>query len=171
MNLSNIETQAEKLLNGLVPPIDIKSIAIQQGIIVSEAPSEDALSGLLFRNKKKKTIIGVNSFHSDNRKRFTIAHELGHYFLHQDDTFMDDDEDVVEYRHSSNQGDKKEVEANQFAAALLMPKNFLKKHFDSLREFHTDIDEIVLLLSEKYEVSKDAMRYRLMNLHLLDGIQ
>ena len=67
---------------------------------------------------------------------------------------------------SSEGTDRYEVEANRFAAELLMPETFLLKDF-SERDESKDVDEIVEWLAARYRVSKQAMTIRLTNLRLL----
>lgn len=173
MKHQNAENKAAKLLKELdisIVPIDLKMIAEHYGIRISEAPNDDHLSGLLLKSNGK-TIIGVNSLHHKNRKRFTIAHELGHYCLHQSDTFVDkiDDLELLKFRHDSLPQTEEEREANTFAAALLMPADILTEHFNRLKDVVNDLEELLNLLSKKYEVSIEAMRYRLLNLNLVQS--
>jgi Zn-dependent peptidase ImmA (M78 family) len=121
----------------------------------------------------KKVIIGVNADNQWERQRFTVAHELGHFVLHDDNLrvdhhFVDASREprlrVAAFRDrvSSQATDAREIEANRFAAALLMPIDFLEK---SLRAARSPLDnEAVATLATKYEVSIQAMTYRLMNL-------
>ena len=69
-----------------------------------------------------QVLIGVNSLHHSNRRRFTVAHECGHLLLHAGETFIDKSF-RVNWRDgvSSLAVDRHEIEANQFAAELLMP--------------------------------------------------
>ncbi len=172
MNHEEIENKAATLLKDLeitTVPVDVKMIAERYGIRISEAPNDDNLSGLLFKSNGK-AIIGVNSLHHKNRKRFTIAHELGHYCLHQNnDTFVDKahDLDLLKFRHNSLPQTEEERQANTFAAALLMPANILTEHFTRLKEVVNDSEELLTLLSKKYEVSTQAMSLRLLELKLI----
>ncbi|PPB47324.1 ImmA/IrrE family metallo-endopeptidase [Arthrobacter agilis] len=61
---------------------------------------------------------------SNRRDRFTIAHELGHYFLHYLQPGMTTPKSF--WRGESNRG---ETQANVFAASLLMPEDFFKAAF------------------------------------------
>lgn len=91
------------------------------------------------------------------RDNFTIAHELGHYFLHLKDRVAGTCETV-----SCNRGesDRLEWEANWFAAELLMPKaEFGKK----AQEFKFNHDE----LADYFGVSSAAARVRLKSLNLI----
>jgi len=173
MRIQDIERRAEKVLtesNTDTVPVDLHKIAEKHGIMISEAPSKrDDISGLLIKSKQK-TFVGVNAFHHSNRKRFTIAHELGHYFLHKnEDTFVDNNEnlELVKFRDNTAPKTQEEREANCFAAALLMPSKSVTKHFCALTEVMGDITEVIEKLSDKYEVSHDAMMYRLINLKLI----
>jgi len=172
MIIETAENKADEILKNLgieTVPVDLGKVAKHYGIFVTETPGKDALSGLLLKSEHK-AIIGINSSHGITRKRFTIAHELGHYFLHEQDTFVDENENLeaIRFRHNDFPQTQEEKEANCFAAALLMPANLIKKHFKSLNEI-LNIDEIIQILSEKYEVSSEAMRYRLINLQLIDN--
>ncbi len=163
MILEKIETTAEDILAKLkvsTIPVPVEEIAGKLNIKIGREPSND-FSGLLIR-KDGKSLIGINSTESHVRQRFTIAHELGHFFLHpQKDTFVD-------YR--DNQKDvmrtPRERQANMFAAALLMPRSLIFKDVKILsKEGIHDME--IQKLAEKYEVSEEAMKYRLMNLNLL----
>ena len=90
------------------PIKDIFSLLERNGIVVVEFDAEtDEFDGVSFETDKGYPVIIVNKSLSNDRKRFTLAHELGHLVLHS--TFL-----VPEYRD-------KEKEANQFASEFLMP--------------------------------------------------
>lgn len=128
---------------------------------------DDDVSGMLVHDGAN-AVIGVNSRHHVNRQRFTIAHELGHYFLHPDERVHVDGRRVrIEFRdkRSSMAVDRKEIEANTFAAALLMPADWV--HADV--EKYDGLDESAIEeLARRYQVSVHAMTLRLNNLGLLD---
>lgn len=138
-------------------PVPVEEIVAKLGMKIKMAPSQD-FSGLLLR-KAEGALIGVNSEESPLGQRFTIAHELGHFFLHKSkDAFVD-------HRHRGFAKDEKEKEANVFAAAFLMPR---KKITADIKELISNgISEVEIeSLSKKYEVSQEAMTYRLINLGL-----
>src|SRR5207245_482886 len=97
-----------------------------------------------------------------NRQRFTIAHEIGHLLLHRGATFHVDEKSPIGFRNdrSSMATDEKEIEANQFAAELLMPRNFLDRDLGGLVE-EIEAEEAVDRLARKYQVSVQAMTVRL----------
>lgn len=121
------------------------------------------VSGLLVRDGNSATI-GVNDQHPPTRQRFTIAHEFGHFLLHAG-IFAHYDRDYrVNYRsaESSQATNIEEIEANFFAASILMPKNFLDTDEALLA---LDNDAEVNRLALRYNVSRHAMSLRLANLY------
>lgn len=94
-------------------PIDVFLIANNKGIDIIPGDLGD-ISGLLFRDGSRITI-GVNQNHSETRKRFTIAHEIGHLILHGDQPLHVDKVFAVKLRShvSSEAVDLEEIEANK----------------------------------------------------------
>lgn len=151
------------------PPVPIDRIAENLGIEVNFAPSNDELSGALIRNDEG-IVIGVNSQHHPNRQRFTIAHELGHYLFHKGIHLHVDEDFLVNFRdrRSSEAIDVEEIEANRFAAAILMPTAFVAHDAAKPR---LKIDRAYIqTLAEKYVVSARAMELRLLNIGLISPI-
>ncbi|AHF01980.1 50S ribosomal protein L22 [Thiomicrospira aerophila AL3] len=135
-------------------PIDIKKLASSLGVQIKSIEMENEVSGYL-RKEDGHWIIGVNALHHPNRKRFTIAHELGHYCLHS--KVMDCFEDTVLFRKGET--NLYETQANKFAAELLMPKDLF---LDYIRNKSSEIESI----AEHFEVSSMAVRLRAKNLGL-----
>jgi len=117
-------------------------------------------------------IIGVNSLHHQNRQRFTVAHEIGHLRLHRDHIAAEVHVDkqfsdaVLKRDGNSTRGTELlEIHANQFAAALLVPKRILLKMLSQLAEDIDIEDERSLeALAKKFKVSKSMLQYRIRNL-------
>ncbi len=157
-----IEEKAEKILSHFSAdsiPVNVCEIAKKANVLIKYAPSKE-FSGLLYR-KDNNAFMAISSSESDVRQRFAIAHELGHFFLHpQKGTF-------VEFRDNEKNIARgmKEVQANKFAAALLMPRKFLEKDVKNFK--NTDLTTATIkFLADKYHVSEEAMTFRLMNLNL-----
>ncbi len=148
-------------------PIDVHQVASDLGLVVVEQDLEDQVSGLLVVKGKTGTI-GVNANHHINRQRFTIAHECGHYLLHRDDTRVFIDAVPVFFRADAPVGasSSQEIDANNFAAALLMPKLKLQ---ELLREQPVDaFDDVALRrLANLFGVSTQALTIRLTRLNLI----
>jgi Zn-dependent peptidase ImmA (M78 family) len=98
------------------------------------------------------------------RRRFTIAHEFGHYLLHEGISEHVNYGYRVNFRdqESSLARDVEEIEANFFAASLLMPRSML----DACGAVHAvDSDVLVRNLAKRFQVSQHAMSLRLANVY------
>jgi Zn-dependent peptidase ImmA (M78 family) len=143
-------------------PIDPVVIARDLGINVWHNAMENQLSGMLAKLSAEPTAdidMVVNQSHAPVRQRFTVAHELGHYFSvlrrypQLETTFMFKRDDA-----SSCGVYQDEIYANQFAAELLMPE-------DAVRMFWQSMD--ANSLAATFNVSPQAMNLRLKNLSLV----
>lgn len=111
-------------------PIDPVEIARAMGNTVFEAELGVDTYGMVRGNASGADIF-VDRDDPPNRKRFTVAHELGHVTAHSgriDDT---SDLDYVEVRNDGRSGTAAEVHANEFAGELLMPQSQLKQMIES----------------------------------------
>lgn len=155
------------------PPVPVEDIARSVGALIRYVPfeGEGEVSGMLFRNAEQ-TIIGVNSLHHPNRQRFTIAHELGHLLLHKEQEELHVDTGVysVQLRDnvSSQAVSRAEMEANRFAAELLMPKSMLLAELRA-GEVDFESEDGLLNLARRYRVSAQAMSLRLNNLGVISA--
>lgn len=151
------------------PPVDVQMIAEKKGAIVVDEPLADqSFSGFLYRCSDARPVIGTNSNHPINRKRFTIAHELAHMLIHPK-TGVHLDQVVIQMRDSTSSTgqNEEEMEANRFAAELLMPEQFLATDIAAMGAVHADDSHAVEILADKYEVSVQAMTIRLSALGLI----
>lgn len=147
-------------------PVDVRTLARLQGAVVVEEPLSDGdFSGFLYTTRTSPPVIGVNSTHHENRKRFTVAHELGHLMLHPKDG-IHMDEAVIQRRdeEASTGTNDEEIEANRFAAELLMPRQFLEADIPEMGKFFLDDDQQIQALATRYQVSVQAMTIRLSTL-------
>lgn len=146
------------------PAVPVEKIAKAEGLIITKRRLDNDTAGFLLRSAGAK-FIGVNQAHPPTRQRFTIAHELGHALLHDGEELHIDKDFRINFRDvaSSLASNVEEIESNTFAAWLLMPSKFLMKQITSE---HLDIDDgqEVEKLAKKYQVSAQAMTYRLANL-------
>lgn len=147
-----------------VIPVPIINIVDRYGVTVLEHNLNDNDSGLLVI-KNQRPIIVVNRQHHPHRQHFTLAHELGHLLLH-----FDRSEDMFHRDQRSSQGTNRfEVQANNFAAQLLMPEYALLEHFSgqTFDVFDPRYSRKVMNLAKTFEVSQQAMSLRLQQLGLL----
>lgn len=179
LTIKRINTIAWKLLQTVginKAPVDLDAVAKHLNIEIKKEHLGDDISGLLV-NRDGKVICGVNEKHPPNRRRFTIAHEFGHFVLghERQGLFIDKHkhESYVIFRNekSSEGTNQQEIEANAFAAALLMPGPFvkaeIKKCINDDNTFVLD-DSNIKKLAKKFGVSEIAMTYRIGNLDLFD---
>lgn len=172
------EREAQRLLrsHGVeIAPTPVEELAEAEGAQIRFRTFDGDISGLLLQKPGTQPIIGVHAAHPRVRQRFTVAHELGHLILEHDGRPM-----IVEHLHrsrvswrdgtSSLATDREEIAANQFAAALLMPRTLVEEMFDDLIFRHHTTDAAIDLLARRFEVSAQAMRFRLVNLALIDPV-
>lgn len=164
---SEIEEWAKRTLqdHGLYSiPVDPVVLANRLGIKVHNAKfSDPSLSAMLARRGTSVTIL-LDEPESPYRKRFSIAHELAHHLLHlkTDGEIVDKDIDLFRDREYPDQpltlARRWEIEANQFAAALLMPAELVLQEWPKHRS--------VTVMARLFNVSGAAMGIRIANLGL-----
>lgn len=140
------------------PPVDVETFALSVGILEFRNLEVDGFVGALMTDlEKTKGIILSAAGMAMPRRRFTIAHELGHFLIaaHRGDkrcTAKDMMENGRETLHK-----KEEAQANRFAAGLLMPKPWFAAQMDELGS--PDVSHLRPLAST-YEVSLEATANR-----------
>lgn len=173
-----IRRRAEELLaKGEVtnPPVPVEELARHLGIVVQRQQGDDELSGFILRDPRRNfAVIGVNETHHSNRQRFTIAHELGHFLLHAGESLhVDKNGSGYEVKHrDARSGEGKsvdEMEANLFAAELLMPATFLESDIADEGAFSLSDDVKIRRLANRYAVSAQALTLRLSYLGYVSG--
>lgn len=160
--------EAQRLLSRFSvssPPVPVDKIAKWLGATLQYAPLDQELSGMAYI-KDGQPIIGVNSLHHPHRQRFTIAHEIAHLVLHRDyisaNVHVDKAFKLLRDPVAATGTDALEIEANAFAAELLMPMDWLKEAM--ALEGELDDEASILAVSRKFKVSKSAIQNRLMNM-------
>jgi len=164
---------------GEAPPVPVERIASALlGLFVDEAddiralpgaPADQGrLSGMLDAEEMIVWVDRAEARRSPGRRRFTIAHEVGHFVLHVPVVhrlFPDRPGDIQEIDERSSGGRlsahrKREREANIFASELLMPETLLNEQAHA-----TGFN--LPALAQRFEVSVPALRLRLRLLKLL----
>jgi hypothetical protein len=149
-------TQVTKVIRRFTgtAPVNIVGLARDLGITVRQAELGEN-SGEIFRDLVKGGFSGfsilVNSAHPKVRKRFTVAHELGHFLRHRNrisNRLIDDK------MYRSRLGNTKEAEANKLAADLLMPGRLIQ-------QLRAEGVKSVEDLAKRFEVSLEAMKHRI----------
>jgi Zn-dependent peptidase ImmA (M78 family) len=128
------------------PGTPLEEIAKGESLEILYRKWPNSVGGLLLR---KNRIIGVNSNHHPHRQRFSIAHELGHYFLnHRLDDYeknitLDDPAAGDDFSRIQN------IEADEFANELLVPLPIIKESYKTIKD--------VKALAAMFNVSLEVM--------------
>ena len=134
--------------------VDLKAFLAKIG---GQLEFGETVESLVVRDKNNFTIFLPN-LTSWRRDRFTIAHELGHYFLHY--RYFDlDEREIPEKRFKRYGRSGAETEANHFAGMFLMPRNRFVRRFG-------ETDGNVADLANMFEVSTAAAQVRCQALRL-----
>lgn len=132
-----------------IVPVDLDKILQKFGLKAYNTNfSKPEISGAFSREEKQIYLDATDPY---TRKVFTLAHELGHYFLHDDKAY-----DILYREKRSHARPELEREADEFAAELLMPEATIRLYWP--------IAESIQQLAEIFSVSYSAMEYRLRNL-------
>jgi Zn-dependent peptidase ImmA (M78 family) len=146
--------------------VDIRKIIADKDIIVKEIDLPDNISGVL-DTRGEQPIILVHKEHEEKRKRFSLAHELGHFVLNSSPRGVHLDRQTYFRSNLSASGtDKEEKKANRFAAELLIPSDILWEILsEDIRDL-IDADETEGLaalndLATRFEVSVAALTIKI----------
>lgn len=144
--------------------VDPTVIAEENGIKILERRNltinGEPVSGAIIKKDNNITIY-INEGDKKERKRFTLAHEIAHYYLH-----LDKDKQIVDLKRSTFR-DVTEDEADEFAGCLLMDENHVRERYSMARSIGLNNEGIVSVLSKIFLVSNAAMYTRLKNLGML----
>lgn len=178
---TSVEQSAIKLLldtKALLVPVDPTAVARALNISVHLETLEDNVSGVLYVKDDSKHIL-VNKQHHPYRQRFTVAHELGHFVLHDAPgrLFIDTKHRIYQRvgtaysqtyaQPGSTTTPEEERDANYFAAALLMPEPLVRQAAPE-RDFFDESD--VATLSGRFQVSEQAMAIRLQEISFMKSV-
>ena len=174
MSVQLARAAAERLVERLglhTAPIDVENLAAAVGLrIIATGDLGADISGLLV-SRDSAASIAVRKTDPPVRRRFTIAHEIGHFvlrhYMRRNELVHADEHAQVMYRspRASEGLDPLEVQANQFAASLLMPSRLVREEAAKLQQplFEDDVK----VLANLFKVSEQAMTIRLTTLGLL----
>ncbi|MEK7572092.1 MAG: ImmA/IrrE family metallo-endopeptidase [Patescibacteria group bacterium] len=155
-DFSKAESEATDILKNFgvdSPPIPLLDIVSSYGLVISYAdfsaiPRGNEIAGFIDLKQNK---IVVNEDDAPNRQRFTIAHELGHFIMHQNFIKNNKKYTVLLRRPLKNHNySSEEQEANCFAASLLVPKDILRNYSELPNGISASL----------FAVSEDVIKYR-----------
>jgi Zn-dependent peptidase ImmA (M78 family) len=152
-------------------PTAVEAIAESLGFQIARHRFDGPESGFALHDGNH-SIIGVNIQTSRRRQRFTIAHELGHLLMHEGRPLTIDQAVLrIDLRNdvSSMATDLQEIEANTFAATLLMPDEVVMDYATILLQSNGEVsrDDLIAQLARTFDVSIEAMGYRLISVGIL----
>lgn len=157
----SLDDNTKKLIQSIatIPNVPLGAIAKGLGINVMLATLPLEISGQIKRDKEANQYeILINRYENRRRQRFTLAHEIAHFLLHQD-LIGDGLSDDILYR--SGLPEAKEFEANRLAADLIMPLDLIVKYtLDKDPQSQSTARE----LADIFQVSDMAMGVRLEHL-------
>jgi Zn-dependent peptidase ImmA (M78 family) len=169
MSLKLVKNKANELREKFSPSldsfVDVHKIAQKLSVEICEEKLDEDVSGVLVM-KNTVPFIFINTNQSELRQRFTIAHELGHFVIHHSDWHVDNGKSTKIYNRDSRSSSGEfleEIEANQFAAELLMPKEIIDKFMTKQKISNFD-ENIIDELSKFLKVSVQALSIRLAKL-------
>ena len=154
-------------------PVQIIKLCNEQGLKVFEDFLAPDVSGMIIVDDQVWPKYGTNKFivvnlsESPMRRRFTIAHELGHFILHKDSNTLYAHRDMVNTLELKN---SIEAEANYFAANILMPEELVRYAIEDIEEQSLGRAPEFLLIKEiadRFAVSEAAAKVRLKQLNAL----
>lgn len=159
-SLRDAEQLAEQVVRdcGLTLPVDVLSLAQSNGILVSAKPAAAmGVSGMLVRSGDDFAIGYATHVRSEGFQRFSIAHELGHFYLPGHPEHIFSSGSVHESRAGFASGDPIELQADHFAAGLLMPSALFAKEAAKYSDGFTAIEKLAEIC--KTSLTASAIRY------------
>lgn len=129
-----------------IPPVDVRALATAMEIHVHDVPNPGWAGAV--SSSIERADVWLRAEDAEMRKRFTLAHEIGHLMLH---------ELGEQHRDVTFSGTEAEAQANGFAAHLLMPLWMLQS-WAGLYDFNVQV------LADGFQVSPTAMQIQLLRL-------
>ncbi len=198
LSYEKIEKQAMELLNNVNytgKMVNLEEICSYLSInlnFIDEKHKDEQENEILGIANFQRKDINIYLHENKNRERFTIAHEIGHFFLNHckllhSDFVIERDLLNIHDKQDNSKYERLEVQANIFASCLLLPKNYFigkiyeikeqlniknkgfgEIYVDNQRCNLTDYHELLSCLSQYFGVSKQAIEIKLKKLNLLN---
>ena len=189
--MNNVDTQKHQSASEVLEKFEEAGYDVEAPVDVDEVARYLGLKVIWDSSLENKNIVGEINFSEEGvgkvninpsansfepRRRFTLAHEIGHWCLHRNKEksgFVDSSESMS---RKDSYWDHMEFEANNFAAQLLMPRDLVLREgkkiicdFKSENGQDSKIkkENFIEGMARKFEVSKPAMEYRLKNMGII----
>lgn len=156
-------------------PVDVDEIARLLDVEVRydyALEQFDIIGQIIFEGDIPVVTINPTQNSYEPRRRFTLAHELGHFCLHRDKVSQGFKDNRKTMSRTQSYWDILESEANNFAAQILMPANLvldMSEYILNASQRHGEGNymypgDLARRLASAFVVSNSAMEYRLLNL-------
>lgn len=161
-------------------PVDLEALCDKLGVEKQTNLRFSSHSGEIKVDEAGKVKIWINSKDAPNRRRFTLAHEIGHLindiipYLRTEEGVSEFEDDVETLKRDGRQHPI-EFRANDFAARLLMPQELImvegnkviSRLKDETGKKKIPVDLFVNEMAKTFKVSEQAMRIRLGSLDII----
>ncbi len=147
-------------------PVPVDAIAQSAGYRVLRKKQDGGPLGFLARSATGENVIGLNGACGRARQRFALAHLLGHGELHSYELVVDREIRVRESGPGLADA-KAEHQATRFAVELLMPAGPVLDRAGAGLDGRPDREELVKHLAAQFDVSYEAMAFRLVDLAVI----
>jgi hypothetical protein len=164
-SVDRIAFEIHRQLGDIAAPVPVDQIALRLGIEeIRERPLNRFEAALTTDRVRDRGVILLNNQSSPYRKRYSLAHELGHFLCgwHKQTSskgFVCSKRDMA-IPSGNDVHVRQETEANQFAIELLAPKRLISRYLNRLPDL-----EHVLAMNAALEISKTAAARRYVSLH------
>ena len=146
----------------LEAPVDLNRVAARLGIEVIEREFVEEVDGVYLRIPGAPPIIGINKCYLKplSRRRFTLAHEIGHHLLgHR----VASSSKLFFFDAAGTRRTMMERACDRFAAFLLMPKALMEQYYQELSH---NSEQRINIMADRFGVSAWALKRRLSELGL-----
>lgn len=145
----------------LTPPINMEEVVARLGGEIEYTATAGDQFEAMVQKTEGSFKISMSRLPSSPRQKFTLAHEVGHLFLHMGYLVNQDKWDsITDYRDSARYRygySEEELEANEFAGTFLMPKEMFEQVAEkNLRDGKYNVTAI----AQEFGVSVDAAKIR-----------
>lgn len=161
-------------------PVDVDAIAHALGVSVRYDYSlepQGIIGQITFEGEHP--VVRINPWQNayEPRRRFTLAHELGHFVLHSNDERTEFIDSQQTMSRTATYWNPIESQANTFAAELLMPQELIVREGQAIIDTYKrqtgmtqmPADAFLSAMAERFVVSNQSMEYRLRALGVLTG--
>lgn len=153
-------------------PVEISIIAKKMGfkvILANHLPDND--SGIIIVGDKAqekfnhRQCVFINKYMKPRKRRFVLAHEIGHYLL----TFDPSQEENFVSSYDKKVSDETEAKVNAFATNLLMPEEAFIVKYNQLKQQEFKLYRIVEVLADTFGVTEKMVLNRIRELEIMVG--